>query len=119
MFPVSDREIGAHDASTDPSDDAYGEITALRYSTVEGRPSEFAMQAAPWIWQYFDHADIPADHRRRLDVGCGTGDLAAYLLNRGVELTGLTSYSPHVVDAYRSVVDITDVPALDERQPFA
>ena len=85
------------DASTEFSDDAYGEITALRYSTVEGRPSGFAMQAAPWIWQYFDQADIPPDHRRLLDVGCGTGDLAAYLLDRGVELTGLDR-SPHMLE---------------------
>ena len=84
------------DASTDLSDDAYGEITALRYSIVEGRPSGFAIQAAPWIWDYFDQSDIPQDHQRVLDVGCGTGELATYLLGRGVEVTGLDR-SPHML----------------------
>ena len=84
------------DASTDLSDDAYGEIPALRYSIMEGRPSGFALGAAPWIWEYFDQSDIPSGSRQVLDVGCGTGDLAAYLLSRGAEVTGLDR-SPHML----------------------
>ena len=84
------------DDLNDLTDDAYGKIPALRYSMVESRPSGFAMQAAPWIWQYLERSGIPKDQQRVLDVGCGTGELAAYLLDRGVEVTGLDR-SPHML----------------------
>ena len=73
------------DALRDFGDEAYGEISALRYNIFESRPSGFAQQMAPKIWNFYQETGIGQDNNRVLDVGCGTGQLAAHFLAHGVQ----------------------------------
>ena len=84
------------DALRDFGDEAYGEISALRYNIFESRPSGFAQQMAPKIWNFYQETGIGQDNNRVLDVGCGTGQLAAHFLAHGVQVIGLDR-SPHML----------------------
>ena len=70
-------------------DDAYGESAAHRYNVFEGRPVGFANRAAPRIWSALEGVGAVADGVPMLDVGCGTGQLASFFLERGARVTGL------------------------------
>ena len=80
----------------DFSESAYGEAAALRYHIVESGPAGFALHIAPHVWRFLEELGGVAKHRRVLDLGCGTGDLAGYLLERGAWVTGLDR-SPHML----------------------
>lgn len=75
----------------DFSNEAYGEISALRYNIFESRPSGFAMRAAPKILRFYQQTDIGQTNRLLLDVACGTGQLAAHFLDHGFQVVGLDS----------------------------
>ena len=79
------------EALQDFSNEAYGEISALRYNIFESRSSGFAMQAAPKILRFYQQTDIGKTNRHVLDVACGTGQLAAYFLDNGFQVVGLDS----------------------------
>lgn len=70
-------------------DEAYGASAALRYDVFEGRPTGYANQMAPKIWAALEAVGLVSDGISILDVGCGTGQLAAYFLDRGARVTGL------------------------------
>jgi len=72
-----------------PTDEAYGEAAALRYNEFEGRPTGFARRAAPRIAAFYASRPIPNVNPSVLDIGCGTGQLASYLLDRGIPVTGV------------------------------
>ncbi len=69
--------------------DPYGEIAALRYDKFEGRPSGFARRASPRIAAFYTNRSISNINPSVLDIGCGTGQLASYLLDRGIPVTGI------------------------------
>lgn len=70
-------------------DEPYGESAALRYDVFESRPSGYANLAAPRIWSALEGTGAVNEEVRVLDVGCGTGQLAAFFLERGAHVTGL------------------------------
>ena len=78
------------------TDEAYGEIAALRYNEFEGRPTGFALRTAPHIAAFYANRSIPSIHPSVLDIGCGTGQLASYLLHRGIPVTGIDP-SKHMI----------------------
>jgi len=80
----------------DFSNEAYGEISALRYNIFESRSSGFAMQAAPKIMRFYQQTSITQTNRHVLDVACGTGQLAAYFLDHDYQVVGLDS-SAHML----------------------
>ena len=71
------------------TDEAYGEVTALRYNKFEGRATGFARRAAPRIAAFYANRSIQIINPSVLDIGCGTGQLASYLLDRGISVTGI------------------------------
>ena len=73
----------------DPTDEPYGEVAALRYNEFEDRPTGFARRAAPHIATFYANRSIPSINPSVLDIGCGTGQLASYLLDRGIPVTGI------------------------------
>jgi len=72
-----------------PTGEPYGEIAALRYNMFEDRPTGFARRAAPRIAAFYTLRSIPEVNPSVLDLGCGTGQLASYLLDRGIPVTGI------------------------------
>ncbi len=73
----------------DPTEEAYGEVAALRYNKFEGRPTGFAHRVAPHIAAFYTSQSIANIKPAVLDVGCGTGQLASYLIDRGIPVTGI------------------------------
>jgi SAM-dependent methyltransferase len=69
--------------------DAYGKAAALRYNIFESRPEGFALKIAPKIVQFFRQNSKDIESKRVLDLACGTGQLAHYLLSQGYEVTGI------------------------------
>jgi SAM-dependent methyltransferase len=53
------------------------------------RWTHFAQRVAPKITAYYEATPVGEDNRRVLDLACGTGQLALYLLERGYEVVGL------------------------------
>jgi len=53
------------------------------------RWSDFSRHVAPRILAYYESAGLGQKNRHVLDVCCGTGQLAAYFLERGYHVTGL------------------------------
>ncbi len=51
--------------------------------------SAFANEHAPRILDFYERAQISRINRSVLDVCCGTGQLAAYFLARGYQVTGI------------------------------
>ncbi len=78
------------------TDLAYGESAALRYNEFEGRSSGFARSAAPRIATFHTDRSIADINPAVLDIGCGTGQLASYLLDRGIPVTGIDP-SPYMI----------------------
>lgn len=76
-------------STPNPTEEAYGEVAALRYNEFEGRPTGFARRAAPRIAAFYASRSIPNFNPCVLDIGCGTGQLASYLLDRGIPVTGI------------------------------
>jgi SAM-dependent methyltransferase len=72
-----------------PTDEAYGEVAALRYNEFESRATGFALRAAPHIAAFYANRSISSINPSVLDIGCGTGQLASYLLDRGIPVTGI------------------------------
>jgi SAM-dependent methyltransferase len=70
-------------------DEAYGEVAALRYNEFESRATGFALRAAPHIAAFYANRSISSINPSVLDIGCGTGQLASYLLDRGIPVTGI------------------------------
>lgn len=83
------------------SDEAYGPSAALRYDVFEGRPSGYANRMAPRIWTALEAAGVVNGGIHILDVGCGTGQLAAHFLDRGARVTGLDQ-SEHMLHYART-----------------
>lgn len=81
----------------DPTDEAYGEVAALRYNEFESRPTGFARRAAPRIGALYTDRSIADINPAVLDIGCGTGQLASYLLHRGIPVTGIEP-SKYMID---------------------
>ncbi|HEY9285115.1 MAG TPA: class I SAM-dependent methyltransferase [Pyrinomonadaceae bacterium] len=50
---------------------------------------EFANRIAPRLLEYFDSHRVCGSNKTLLDVGCGTGQLARYFLDRGYKVLGL------------------------------
>ena len=73
----------------DPNDEAYGEVAALRYNEFESRPTGFTRRAAPRIAALYTDRSIADINPAVLDIGCGTGQLASYLLDHGIPVTGI------------------------------
>jgi len=73
----------------DPTDQAYGEVAALRYNEFESRSTGFAQRIAPRIAALYTDRSIADINPAVLDIGCGTGQLASYLLDRGIPVTGI------------------------------
>ena len=82
-------DSGVSQSSPDPTDDAYGEVAALRYNEFEGRPTGFALRTAPHIAAFYANRSIQDINPSVLDIGCGTGQLASYLLDRGIPVTSI------------------------------
>jgi SAM-dependent methyltransferase len=80
----------------DFKDNAYGEVSALRYNIFENRPSGFAKGMAPKIYNFYNKTAIRQSNNQILDVACGTGQLSSYLLNKGFDVIGL-DYSPYML----------------------
>jgi len=85
----------------DFSNEAYGEIAALRYNIFESRSSGFARRMAPRIHAFYEQAGIGMANQRLLDVACGTGQLASYFLEREFEVVGLDR-SPYMLNYARA-----------------
>ncbi len=81
----------------EPTDEAYGEIAALRYNEFESRATGFARRAAPRIAALYTDRSIAGINPAVLDIGCGTGQLASYLLDRGIPVTGIDR-SKYMID---------------------
>jgi SAM-dependent methyltransferase len=73
---------------------AYGAAFARVYNL---RWSGFARQVAPAIEGYFAAAPGGKEDRSVLDLGCGTGQLALYFLERGYRVVGI-DLSPAMLD---------------------
>ena len=65
---------------------AYGPAFARIY---QQRWSGFAQQVAPLIFDFYTGTRVGGANRAVLDLGCGTGHLARYFLERGCRVTGL------------------------------
>ncbi|MGQ0603012.1 MAG: class I SAM-dependent DNA methyltransferase, partial [Anaerolineales bacterium] len=65
---------------------AYGPAFARVY---QQRWRNFAQQVAPHIFDFYTRSPIGQVNRAALDLACGTGQLAHYLLERGFRVTGL------------------------------
>lgn len=76
-------------ALTDFSKAAYGETAALRYNIYESNPNGFAKKMAPKIEAFYKQTPLSSTNKKLLDIACGTGQLAAYFLEKGYEVTGL------------------------------
>lgn len=72
-----------------PTGEPYGEIAALRYNKFAGHPTGFARLAAPRIAAFYARHSIANINPSVLDLGCGTGQLASYLLDQGIPVTGI------------------------------
>jgi len=70
-------------------DQAYGVAAALRYSIFESRPDGFARRLAPKIRRLYEKTETGASNRDVLDLGCGSGQLAAHFLQHGYRVVGL------------------------------
>ena len=57
----------------------------------------FATQVAPYIRAFYENTPVGQTNRSALDVCCGTGQLAMYLLENGYDVTGL-DFSPAMLD---------------------
>jgi SAM-dependent methyltransferase len=88
----------------DLRDRAYGTAAALRYSIFENRPDGFARRLAPKIRRYYEQTEIGASNRDVLDLGCGTGQLAAHFLEHGYRVVGLDR-SPHMLQHAREACE--------------
>ncbi len=82
---------------SDPTDESYGKVAALRYDEFESRPTGFARRAAPLIAALYADHSIANINPAILDIGCGTGQLAAYLLDQGIPVTGIDP-SKYMID---------------------
>jgi SAM-dependent methyltransferase len=49
----------------------------------------FAQQVAPRIFDFYTNTEVGRVNRAVLDLACGTGQLAKYMLERGCRVTGL------------------------------
>lgn len=65
---------------------AYNETFARAYDRFW---SAFAKLQAPGILDFYERTVIGQTNRRALDVCCGTGNLAAHLLAKGYQVTGI------------------------------
>ncbi|MGH2605416.1 MAG: class I SAM-dependent methyltransferase, partial [Anaerolineales bacterium] len=65
---------------------AYGTAFARVYNL---RWSGFARQVAPAIESYYAATAGGKERRSVLDLGCGTGQLAVYFLERGYRVVGI------------------------------
>jgi len=77
----------------DLQNEAYGETAALRYNIFESRPSGFALQMAPKIFDFYKKSTNWQDNKCLLDVACGTGQLVSYFLDHDFEAVGLDKSS--------------------------
>ncbi len=75
------------------TDCAYGESFARIYNL---RWTYFATSIAPAIHSFYQTLPIASVNTRMLDVACGTGQLAAWFLEKGYTCTGL-DLSPHML----------------------
>ena len=76
----------------------YSEGFAAIYSM---RWTFFARDVAPRIRAFYEATPTAARNRKVLDLACGTGDLALYLLEQGYEVIGL-DLSPAMLAVARS-----------------
>ncbi len=70
-------------------DAAYGETAALRYNIFESRPSAFALQMAPKIYDFYLKSAMYPVNKSLLDVACGTGQFVSHFLDNDFEAVGL------------------------------
>jgi SAM-dependent methyltransferase len=49
----------------------------------------FARQVAPQLFDFYNRAAVSRTHQAVLDLGCGTGQLGLYFLERGYRVVGL------------------------------
>lgn len=86
---AADRAREATDEAREATDEAYGPVAALRYNKFEGLPTGFALRTAPRIADFYANRSIRDINPSVLDIGCGTGQLASYLLDRRIPVTGI------------------------------
>lgn len=85
-----------------PDDTAYAGTAALRYNTFESRPTGFARTIAPRLAAFYEERSIVDINPAVLDIGCGTGQLASYLLDVGIPVTGIDPSKAMIDHAYRN-----------------
>lgn len=76
---------------------AYGPLFAQVYNQ---RWSGFARQVAPRILDFYSDTPVANTNKSILDLGCGTGQLAAYFLENGYEVVGVDA-SEHMLQHAR------------------
>jgi len=76
---------------------AYGRVYAGVY---DQKWTDFAVRAAPRLYEYATSLTSGGEHRTVLDIGCGTGNVLLYFLDKGYEGTGL-DLSPHMLEHAR------------------
>jgi len=96
---------GVSPSGPDPTHEAYEAVAALRYNEFESRPTGFARGAAPRIAAFYAQRSIQDINASVLDIGCGTGRLASYLLDRGIPVTGIDPSEHMLRHAVRNNAD--------------
>jgi ubiquinone/menaquinone biosynthesis C-methylase UbiE len=94
---------------TPPFQEIAPRYAALWSDTARGRAQR------EQVWGEVDKLFQPGD--RILDLGCGTGDDAAHLMSRGVEVLGIDSAPGMVEIARRRGVDAREM-AIEELTPL-